>query len=57
MKVQDSSHRASMLLLTAGIGGMVLGFGVYTFTHFAPAILCGVIVSVVFTLIVTHERK
>jgi hypothetical protein len=57
MKTQDTSHHASMLLLTAGLGGMVLGFGVYTLTHFAPAILLGVVLSVVFTLVVTHERR
>jgi len=57
MKTHDSAHHASMVVLTSGIGGMVLGFGVYRMTHFAPAILCGVVLSVLFTLWVTRERK
>jgi hypothetical protein len=57
MKTQQSEHHASMVLLTSGIGGMVLGFGVYTFTHFAPVILLFTVLSVVFTLVVTREKK
>jgi hypothetical protein len=57
MKAQDRSHEQAKLLLTSGIGGMVLGFGVYSFTHFAPAILLLTIFSVLFTLWVTHESK
>jgi hypothetical protein len=57
MKTQDTAHHATMLLLTAGVGGMVLGFAVYKFTHFAPAILLGVVLSVIFTLVVTHEKR
>lgn len=57
MKTHEREHHMTMVLLTAGVGGMVLGFGVYTFTHFAPAIFCGVVLSVLFTLWVTRERK
>jgi tetrahydromethanopterin S-methyltransferase subunit D len=57
MKTHEREHHASMVVLTAGIGGMVLGFGVYRWTHFAPAILCGVVLSVLFTLIVTREGR
>ena len=56
MKTQDSTHHLIMLLLTSGLGGMVLGFGVYTFTHFAPAILLLTVFSVLFTLFVTRDR-
>ena len=55
MRAQDREHHQTMLLLTSGVGGMVLGFGVYSFTHFAPAILLATIASVLFTLFVTHE--
>lgn len=57
MKTHEREHHMTMVLLTSGIGGMVLGFGVYSFTHFAPAIFCGVVLSVLFTLWVTRERK
>ena len=57
MKAHDSAHHASMVLLTAGIGGMVLGFGVFKLTHFAPAIFCGVILSVLYTLWLTREKR
>jgi hypothetical protein len=57
MKTHEREHHMTMVLLTAGIGGMVLGFGVYSFTHFAPAIFCGVVLSVLFTLFVTRDRK
>ena len=57
MKTHEREHHMTMVLLTSGIGGMVLGVGVYTFTHFAPAIFCGVVLSVLFTLWVTRERN
>jgi hypothetical protein len=57
MKAHDQAHHTSMVLLAAGIGGMVLGFGLYRLTHFPPAIFCGVIVSVLYTLWVTREKK
>lgn len=57
MRAHDPGRESSMLALTAGIGGMVLGFGVYKLTHFAPAILLGVVLSVVFTMLVTHESR
>jgi Zn-dependent protease with chaperone function len=57
MKTHEQEHHATMVLLTSGIGGMVLGFGVYTFTHFAPVILLFTVLSVVFTLVVTREKK
>jgi hypothetical protein len=57
MKTHEREHHANMVLLTSGIGGMVLGFGLYRLTHFAPVIFLCTIVCVVFTMVVTRERK
>ena len=57
MKLHEREHHANMVLLTSGVGGMVLGFGLYALTHFAPAILLCTVASVVFTMVVTREKK